>query len=479
MACGFTACSDDDNVTDEGASATISISTGEISTGLEGEVVDVTVTSSGDWRLAGVCDWVHPSAESGKSGDVVTFTIDPNDQETMRETVFKFFTGSAIAPLKISSLPGYVLETVGDSSFKMDAQSGELHIKVHTNITDVEVAFTDGGDKWVSFVGEGNAFGNRVFNFTVAKNEGYDDRKTTIVFSGQSRTLEVPLTQQRILAINVPKDYYELDLSAQTLSLDVEANVEYEVKTPEWIKRKTTTRGLETKTLVFDIEASKSTRSGKIYIEGMGMSKVVSVIQKDPNAQVVEVPDVVFKNWLIKHGWVAMVSADLGVVTEAGLTATELDCRPGGRYDPQISSLKGVENFPNLEKINANQNALREVNISKLKKVREFSCRENYDLELINLGDNPVKESAPIGDKYSAAKTLTVIGTQIESLDLHVQEGFYQSFDAVTLVDVSGCPALKTLNCVRGDKLVTLRLKKGQTIPNLTKSSSTKIVYVD
>ena len=70
-------CSDDDESIN-GSEATISLSTNTIQTDKNGGNITVTVASSGDWRLAGVCDWAHPSVMSGKDGDVVTFTIDPN-----------------------------------------------------------------------------------------------------------------------------------------------------------------------------------------------------------------------------------------------------------------------------------------------------------------------------------------------------------------------------------------------------------------
>lgn len=74
VACALSACSDDDTA-DDLSRATISITPDAIPAGPDGTTTQVTVTSSGDWRLAGVCDWVHPSAEAGKSGDVVTFTM--------------------------------------------------------------------------------------------------------------------------------------------------------------------------------------------------------------------------------------------------------------------------------------------------------------------------------------------------------------------------------------------------------------------
>lgn len=61
VACALSACSDDDTA-DDLSRATISITPDAIPAGPDGTTTQVTVTSSGDWRLAGVCDWVHPSA---------------------------------------------------------------------------------------------------------------------------------------------------------------------------------------------------------------------------------------------------------------------------------------------------------------------------------------------------------------------------------------------------------------------------------
>ena len=132
VACALSACSDDDTA-DDLSRATISITPDAIPAGPDGTTTQVTVTSSGDWRLAGVCDWVHPSAEAGKSGDVVTFTIDPNTSEESREAAFKFFTGSAVAPLKIVSEAGYSLTLLSEENMTVEALSTDIQVKLHTN----------------------------------------------------------------------------------------------------------------------------------------------------------------------------------------------------------------------------------------------------------------------------------------------------------------------------------------------------------
>lgn len=56
-------CSDDESI-NNGNEAIISLSTNTIQADKNGGDVTVTVTSSGDWRLSGACDWAHPSVTS-------------------------------------------------------------------------------------------------------------------------------------------------------------------------------------------------------------------------------------------------------------------------------------------------------------------------------------------------------------------------------------------------------------------------------
>lgn len=477
VACALSACSDDDTA-DDLSRATISITPDAIPAGPDGTTTQVTVTSSGDWRLAGVCDWVHPSAEAGKSGDVVTFTIDPNTSEESREATFKFFTGSAVAPLKIVSEAGYSLTLLSEENMTVEALSTDIQVKLHTNIPELAVAFSDGGGDWVTYVGRNDAFGNTVLNFTVAKNPDYDDRSTVVTVSGMGQSVDIPLTQNRIYAINIEDTAFEFDLAERSFSVDVNANVDYKVMiSDDWITQVPETRGLETKTLTFHLGAATTSRGGKITIEGAGITKELSVIQKDPNATLISFVDKDFVKWLQQQGWIVALGSTSGIITEKGLAATELSYNPS-YYGTQWTSLEGIENFTNLEKINVMSNDLSEIDLSGLTKVKELKCTRNFRLALINLGDNPIESLSPLGTYYSDAEKFTMIGNKLVSLDLTVAS-YYVWYDGITSIDVSGCPALQTLKCDRGERVKSLYLKKGQDIPHLTKNAATEIVYVD
>ena len=138
-------CSDDDDPT-TGMDARISLSSDVLQVTKEGGTVSVTVTSDADWRLAGVCDWAHPSATEGQNGDVVTFTVDENTTDEDLSTTFKFFTGASVAPLVIESLQGNTFDLSSDETVDLAQAGGRMYIQLKGSIQDFSVSFSEGAD---------------------------------------------------------------------------------------------------------------------------------------------------------------------------------------------------------------------------------------------------------------------------------------------------------------------------------------------
>ena len=125
------------------------------------------------------------------------------------------------------------------------------------------------------------------------------------------------------------------------------------------------------------------------------------------------------------------LTASQCIVLDAGREATVFS---NSSYYDDLEDLTGIENFPNLK--------------------------------TLTLGYCTNMEKLDISGLHQVEK---VSGSSLYS--------WYASYDEVTSIDVSECPALTTLNVKRSDKLKTLYLKKGQEIPNLTKDAATEIVY--
>lgn len=475
---------DDDNTSDEKvSSATITISTETLTAAPEGAQQSVTVTSSGDWRLAGVCDWAHPSATSGKSGETVTFTIDPNTTEAVRTATFKFFTGPAVAPLTINSEIGYRLELLSSEEMYTESPAEEISIQLNTNIPELTCEVPE----WVTYSNRTDAFGKTILSFAVSENATYINRSGNIVISSDKaeEPITVALTQEQTNTIIIDDVMFDLDMTAQDVTVVVKSNVDYDVnKEVDWISEGTLVNsnkqedGLTADTYTFTLTEATGPRGSQVTFYWEDLFTQVTMVQKDPDTEVVNIPDGVFRANLVSRNWVLDLGGGACIVLEDGLNATSFSSE-GSWYD-SFESVEGIESFPNLESITINYHNIRSFDISKLKKVTSVTLGYCIYLNNINLGDNAVKTLNPFSywgyNYYSYATSFAVAGTKLESLDCGC-DSYFGNYDTIESIDVSGCPALTTLNAVRGSRLKTLYLKEGQVIPNLTKEDYTEIKY--
>lgn len=80
--------------------------------------LEITVTSDRDWVLTGGESWVKASAESGKSGDKVTFNVESNEETSSREATFTFTCGSNSTVLVITQAGKDISACITDSTLK-------------------------------------------------------------------------------------------------------------------------------------------------------------------------------------------------------------------------------------------------------------------------------------------------------------------------------------------------------------------------
>lgn len=171
----------------------ISVAPAERTIGGEGGEVSVTVTSSSDWTLASKdnakYDWVTSGKTSGKTGDKVVFTVDPNtEKEKVAEFVFS--CGKAEASFKLTSTPQEVIiptiEVTSANPVEVAAEEGTFQVTLNVSET-VEVSDLEAvaKDSWVVFVSaeEGEEPGTAVMNFSYQANEATEARETEVTIS--------------------------------------------------------------------------------------------------------------------------------------------------------------------------------------------------------------------------------------------------------------------------------------------------------
>ena len=477
----FWSCSENEIDTDL-TSDSITLSQNVIDAGEEGAIVDVKVTSSGDWRVSGSCDWARPSVNSGVDGESISFVVDASTTDQARETTFKVFTGSAIAIVEITSAPTLILEIVSPSSVNLSKSSHVLVVEIRSNIVDINFDFSGSGAEWITFKERVDAFGKSILRFDIAENETYSVRNSTITISALDIRHAIAVTQNQIDAVLINTLEYEFDLTERILPIDIEANVDYTVTSnSDWITEVPATRALVKTTYQFHLDAAIASRVGSITIEGNGETYQIEVAQKDPNVVPVVIPDDAFRNWLEIYGWIVMVG-DEYVITEVGVTATELSYSLG-YGEKEFVSVEGIGAFTSLQTIDLAGHDLKIFDISNLTQVTNVNINEN-GLEEIHLGANAIESLeipnlfTRIGYSYIPRSTL-VTGSKLKSLNLNYDKTYMDPYDELRSVDISGCSALETFNCVRDwNVLETIYLKEGQVIPNMDYTYGADISYL-
>lgn len=173
----------------------ITVSPESRTVGNEGGQVSVKVTSTSEWTVAAKddarYDWVAVDKNSGKNGETVTFSVDPNDEQTDRTAEFVFSCGEADALFTLVSSAGEVvvpsIELTSPESVELGYDEGELTVTLSvTNVDPAQLkAEIEQTGSWLNFVSAaaGTEQNTAVMDFTYAANDLEETRTATITVS--------------------------------------------------------------------------------------------------------------------------------------------------------------------------------------------------------------------------------------------------------------------------------------------------------
>ena len=284
------ACEKEEAVVDN---SSISLSENIIDAAPEGNVYDIKVTSSGDWRVSGLCDWARPLTESGKSGDVLKIEVDPSDSKEILTTQFKVFSGSAVQTLTFTSNPSCVVKLVSEPEVVFKSSESSLSVKLDTNVPELESVFTGNGADWVVFKERSEAFGKVILKYDILANDTYKGRSTELILKGKGKESDrITVRQDQLDAIVTDNTKLVHDgIDAGEFSFEVRANVDFTFELPEWLTLKSNVKGSEAPdgltpskiTLAFGA-ADCSQMADIDFVANNKILLQVSVKQQDPNA---------------------------------------------------------------------------------------------------------------------------------------------------------------------------------------------------
>ena len=466
------ACKKEENGTGKTDNSAIELSTYSISAGPDGGSYNVTVTSTEDWRISGLCDWVAFSEEEGVNGATFTVNVDENESLKARTAEFKVFTGSAVAKLTVTSSPTYSIVLSSEDSIRVSADKNTFTVTLVSNVTDFEYAMSNDGENWISPVSVEDAFGMKFLTFSVDRSSEFKERNSVITLSGNGVEEGTQFTlwqNQRDTAFVVGENRIIKDLQAYDIPLVIKSNIDFKYDLPSWLTEvsKTTSEaddtGLSTTNLTVHCDACGGSRlvnldfytqSGSGWDSTKTVYGTVMIKQQNPNPTYITIKGADLRSYLNDKEWILDDGTEKAEILEAGMTGTSLTIGGSSRssyYNAKtIKDISGLGGFPCLTSVTLQYISAYNVDLSDCKNLTSVTCNALFNLETINYGDLKIT-SFSIGDRsYIGTSTvLTIKGTYLEDLDLTANTYYISYYEKLDAIDVTGCPALKTLKAKR------------------------------
>lgn len=442
-----------------------SVTDGQIIAGPEGGEFQVNVTSSEDWRVSGLADWVTLSSESGKSGQALTFTVLPNESGEARTATFKVFAADAVQTVTVTQHPNYTIELLSEAQIEVSSDASTLSLQLYTNIQDIAIDF-GGADSWIKLTEVADAFGKKIVQLNIARSQDFKARATTLKIgaAGTENAVEVAVTQaQRDTAFVVGEQRIIKGLEALQLDLVLKSNVSVSYTVPSWITEThgdmTTEKdeeGLYSRSITMTAEATEGSRAASIDFKS-GSVKVGSLFvkQQNPNPVFTEIEDENLYYLLNSKGWIIPDEGIRAEISAAGLTGTSLvigSTDPNAYSEDPINSVKGLEAFPNLESLTLGSLTISKIDVSEFPVLNELKLINLQYVEEVNTGSTAVADVTNLAGTYTYAQVPAIVvkGDNIENVDFSAS-GFYMWYESLKSIDVTGCPKLKTVNVYRYD----------------------------
>lgn len=301
VCCG--ACDDKDNEEPAPAPDKIAITPKTANVSSKGGQASVMVTSSGEWTLTGDAnDYVTPSALKGKDGDIVKFTVKPNDKEEDQTFNYTFTCGKEKAPYAIT--------------LKKKASQAEEQLEI-TFVPESNILTREGGnvsvlvtssDEWTlegshTFVHPSATSGSdgAEVTFAVDPNETEEDKVADYVFKMGSKNVPFRITVKGgviyTLEIVGEKELKFAYTKQEKIAVTLNTNVPYrdlaaEITSTEegWLTKGVTVQGAtETEVIMyFDLTQNDGLdpREASVKITGPNGGEDILKIKQMPQSQI-------------------------------------------------------------------------------------------------------------------------------------------------------------------------------------------------
>ena len=253
----------------------------------------LSFTCNQDWTLSSTAAWlqVSPSSGTASGADIqVTLTAEPNGSYNARSTSLILRTADLSETITVTQETGLGL-IISQKAYELTNAAQTLQLTVQQNV-DYQVEIDGACQDWITRIDSKGLSSDKVL-FSIAANTAYDERQGSITFRQVGGTLQESVTvrqgQTNGLFVTTPE--YELSNAAHTLSVEVKANVAFEVTSQaSWISC-VESKALDASTIVLAVAANEtySSRSGTVQVKQTNgdLSGLITITQSQTDGLIV------------------------------------------------------------------------------------------------------------------------------------------------------------------------------------------------
>lgn len=215
----------------------------------------ITLIANKPWVVGASQSWcnVSPSGGDEASRSRITITCDANTTYDFRSCTVTITCAELMETISISQASNNGL-MLSQTTYEVTKSAQQLNIPVQANVK-FSVEVDNGCKDWVKYNTTKGLIPSTVV-LDIAENKTYDSRegKITLKQEGGSLTSTVTIIQSQLDGLFLSTSKYNLSNEKHTLTVEVNTNVEFDVKPEDnWVKY-VKTKGLDAKQIVLDVE---------------------------------------------------------------------------------------------------------------------------------------------------------------------------------------------------------------------------------
>ena len=248
----------------------------------------VSFTANKVWSATSSQSWckVTPTSGDGSANSSQSFTVscDPNTTYDPRTCDIKIVCEELTAMISVTQAEGAGL-LVSQTDFSLTNEAQTVSIEVKSNV-DYLVSVEGDATSWIK-VQSTKGLDTHTIVLAISENKDYDSRtgKVTVKDVSGSLSQTITIKQGEAYGLFLTKPEYNLSNESHSLTVEVKANVSFDVVPQvDWIKY-VETKGLKTSQIVLDIAANDSydAREGKVLVRQTGgtLSETLTIRQDE------------------------------------------------------------------------------------------------------------------------------------------------------------------------------------------------------